>query len=235
MKSRLALLGLVLVSLSVDGCGSDKASAPASRSASSERIAGGAVSSAGVQASSSSAQKPNTAEPVSTRQRSAPVFNPRATRDEDGDDERVEQGGLDRDDDVYILRFGPAAGPADKNAITALIKRYYSALAHEEDSLACSLLFLVLQNLVPETYSQTSRSQKAGQGKTCAAVLSEVYAGHHRELVDENGRLRVVAVRVQGNSALALLRFGPRLVRRVVIYREGAAWKIGTLQANRLG
>lgn len=166
------------------------------------------------------------------QQRRAAVFTLNATTDYDLDG-TLSARGLDPDDD-YIERTGLAAGSADRAAITALVNHYFDALAHEDYSRACSLMFLGLENLVAETYSQTSPSQTAGAGMTCAAVLSRLFDGHHGELAEESRRLDVVAVRVNGFSALAVLRFAPKAVRRIALYREQRAWKIGAVQAAKL-
>lgn len=230
----LLSLPLALASLSVIACGAGKPGASATRTgstASSENVA----SSSYAPASGAKSSTPGSSAAVadSAQKKRAPVFNVRLLSDADADGGEVSRG-LDADDG-YIIRYGPAAKPADRAAITTLLVNYFGALAHEEDSRACSLMFLGLENLVAETYSQTSPGQLAGAGMTCAAVLSKVFAGHHRELSEESSLLHVAAVRVRGFGALVVLRFGPKAVRRLSVYSEGGAWRMGTLQAARIG
>lgn len=232
MRPWLAALAILVSGLTATACGTSQvtssgpqagagtASAQSSRTPSPTRPA-----SPGAQASNSDA--------AASKQRAAPVFDVHREGDIDTDGATGSRG-LDADDD-YLLRFGPSAKPTDRAAIDTLLERYFAALAGEQDSLACSLMSLTLENLIPETYSLTSPSQEAGRGMTCAAVLSKIFAGHHRELADESRRLRVTAVRVRGNSALVILRFAPRQVRRVTLAREAGVWKVNTLQAVRLG
>lgn len=227
MRILLASLALALFGLGACGCGSGKSSVSAADSGAS---AGGAAQAAHAVASGMAHGTVTSSE---THERRGPVFNFQLVSDADADGAEVAHG-LDADD-FYIERFGPAAKPADRATIAKLFVRYFGALAHEQYSAACSLMFRGLENLVAETYSQTSPSQLRGAGMTCAAVLYRVFAGRHRELVEENSRLRVAAVRVHDFSALVILRFGPVAVRRISAYREGGVWKVGTLQVGRIG
>lgn len=170
---------------------------------------------------------------VTTPEAKGPVFDAHLTGDEDTDASRYIRG-LD-DDDAYLLRLGPAAKPAVRAAITGLLERYFGALASEQDPLACSLMTLTLEDLLRETYRQTSRSQTTGRGMTCAAILTNVFAGRHLELLDQSRRMRVAAVRVNGERAVAVLRFAPRLLRRIAVEREGGEWKMSMLQTATLG
>jgi hypothetical protein len=157
--------------------------------------------------------------------------NAAPTGDQDGDSS--DDTAFDKDDS-FVTTFGHAASAADKRTITALIERYYAALASGNGATACSLLFVVLNESIPETYGQTGSDPTAGRGKSCGSVLSNVVRGSHRELVSKDRKLKVVAIRVQRRRAWVLMRFGPESVRRIVVYWEGNAWKVGELLDTEL-
>jgi hypothetical protein len=151
------------------------------------------------------------------------------TGDQDGDSSN--DMAFDKDDS-FVTTFGHAAGPSDRRAITTLVKRYYAAIAKADGATACSLLFYVFVESAPEVYGQTT-SATAGRGKSCAEVMSNVFRGNH-QVVAENRHLKVMAIRIQRKRAWVLLRFGPKSVRRLVLYREGSSWKVGELLDTEL-
>lgn len=151
--------------------------------------------------------------------------------DQDGDSS--DESAFDKDDS-FITTFGHAAGPADSRAITSLVKRYYAAIAKDDGATACKLLFFLITESAPETYGQTAFDAAAGRGKSCGPVMSKVFSKSHRQLVEENRHLSVIAIRIQRKRAWVLLRFGPLSVRRLVAYREGDSWKVGELLDTEL-
>lgn len=159
------------------------------------------------------------------------VSSPIPTGDQDGDGPN--DVAFDRDDS-FITTFGHAAGPSDRSTITALVKRYYAAIASADGATACSLLFFAIVESAAETYGQTAADATAGRGKGCGSVMSHVFEGNHRQLLAEARHLEVIAIRVQRRRAWVLLRFGPESVRRIVVYREGATWRIGELLDTEL-
>jgi hypothetical protein len=151
----------------------------------------------------------------------------------DTDHDSSEQTTFDSDDG-HSLHFGHAAGPADRRTITAIVKRYYAALAAQDGVTACALLMAVVAESLPEAiYGPSALTHTSG--KTCAEVASALFAESHPQLVAEDRTLRVIGVRVRRRRASALLRFGARSARHILLYREGGAWKIGTLADEDLG
>lgn len=151
--------------------------------------------------------------------------------DQDGDGPNT--AAFDKDDS-FVTSFGHAASPSQRRTVTVLVQRYYAALAKDDGATACSLLFFVIKELIPETYGQTSSDATAGRGKTCGSVLSQKFAVNRSELEAKYRKLHVIAVRVQGRRAWALLRFGPQSVRRLILYLEDHVWKIGALTDTEL-
>jgi hypothetical protein len=151
--------------------------------------------------------------------------------DQDGDS--ANDKAFDKDDS-FITTFGHAAGPRDRKAITDLVTRYYAAIAKDDGTTACRLLFFVITESAAETYGQTAADATAGRGKRCGPVMSNAFKVNQAQLAAEDRHLKVMAIRVQRKRAWVLLRFGPESVRRLIAYREGSSWKIGELLDSEL-
>lgn len=151
----------------------------------------------------------------------------------DTDHDSSEQTTFDSDDG-RALHFGHAADATDGRAITAVVEHYYAALAAEDGSAACALMMAPVAESVPEEIYGAS-ALAHGSGRTCASVASELFAESHAQLVAESRTLRVIGVRVRRRRASALLRFGARSARHILLYREDGVWRIGTLADEDLG
>lgn len=153
----------------------------------------------------------------------------------DGDGDSPEQTAFDSDD-FHSMHFGHAADAADRQTITAIVERYYSALARQDGAKVCSMLLEVVAESLPEGEGQSAPVGRTGASHTsCAAAASTVLAESHRALTAEDRTLRVIGVRVRRRRASALLRFGARTARHILLYKEGGRWKLGTLGDEDLG
>jgi ketosteroid isomerase-like protein len=141
-------------------------------------------------------------------------------KDEDPDDEGPPL--KTREDNLMPLAYGKEAGQTDKQAITALVKRYYTAAAAGDGAEGCSLLYSTLATVLGEGQSPPSQ--------TCAAAISQVFKQQHKQLAaDEVATMVVVDVRVKGNLAVATVGFRTQPVGRISLKREQLTWKINTL------
>lgn len=147
--------------------------------------------------------------------------------DDDSDNDNPGKSRYDEDDSV-VLDFGHAAGKAETQAITALVKRYYAAAAAGDGAAVCSLLYVLIAESVPEEYGQSPGASDP-RSRTCAAVVSKLLEQRHRELVAEAAGLEVTDVRVEGSHGVVLLHFAPTPERRVLVIREHGAWKMKVL------
>jgi hypothetical protein len=136
-------------------------------------------------------------------------------------DDRDNDG--DRNNDDFDLYFGHAAGPADRRESVALTRRYYAAAAAANGAEACSLLVPFFAESVVEQYGHVTGIS----GRTCAVVMSKLFRSRHAQLASENATLRIPAVRVQQDSALAILEF-PTIpeVRKLLLRRVGGSWRV---------
>jgi len=147
-----------------------------------------------------------------------------AGRDNDGDGD----GGGDDE------RWGHAAAAGDRRAVVALVKRYYAVAAAGNGSEACSLLYSLFAEEVPEVYGEPP-GEPALRGKTCAIVTSKLFKQRRRRLSVQRASLEVVGVRVRGLRGLALLRFKGKPERDIPVHRERRMWKIDALIDGGLG
>jgi hypothetical protein len=149
-------------------------------------------------------------------------------RDRDNDDDNPTNGYYD-DDDNAILHYGRAASAADKRAVASVIKRYYTAAVAADGATACSLINSVIAESVVEDYGQATGPQSL-RGRTCATVMSMLFKQRHGQVAAELPTLEVTSVRVEDNRGWALLGFGPaKPPGRILIHRDGAAWRVGEL------
>ena len=133
-----------------------------------------------------------------------------------------------------VLDYGRAASATDKQAVTALVKRYYAAAAAGEGATACSLIQSSLANAVAEDYGQAPGPSYLRGGKTCQAVMSLLFKHDHHQLIAEVRTLDMTRVRVKGNIGLAVLGFRAMPEREISVSREGSVWKINALLDSQL-
>jgi hypothetical protein len=136
-------------------------------------------------------------------------------RDNDGDR---------NDDDIGVLGYGRPAGAADRSASVALATRYLAAAARGDGAAGCRLLVPAVVESIGEAHERSQRRLP------CAAALSALFREHHAELALKSETLRVIAVRVEGARALAVLDFStiPE-VRELVERRVGDSWRLVTV------
>ncbi|HEX3548397.1 MAG TPA: hypothetical protein VHU62_17805 [Mycobacterium sp.] len=135
-------------------------------------------------------------------------------RDNDGDR---------NDDDLGTIDFGHAADAADLRESTALLTRYFAAAATGDGHTGCALLLPFVAEALPEQDAPTPQLRHS----SCAVVLSRLFAMRHALLAVKHTSLRVAAVRVQGDRALAVLDF-PAIpeVRQMTERRVGGRWRL---------
>lgn len=149
-------------------------------------------------------------------------------RDSDEDND-FSAPGDDTRNTAGIAEFGPAAGTADRRAITAVLKRYYAAALAGNGKLACSMLYSTYEESVAEDYGQQWSAAYLNGSKTCATVLSRLLAHYHFELAVEVPKLEVIDVRIDRDHALAVLGFAGLPKRQIQLQRERGTWKVAAL------
>jgi hypothetical protein len=152
-------------------------------------------------------------------------------QDNDNDDSGPFAGD---DNNSSVREFGHSATPSDVRAIAALLKRYYATTFANDGAHACSMVMASFVKAVPLDYGVFGARYLRGS-KTCAAVLTRMFAHEHSRLVAEAPYLAVLDVRLQGKGALVLLGFGERHPEReITVGREGSSWKMSALLDGEL-
>ncbi len=103
-------------------------------------------------------------------------------QDQDGDIDSLGQGGRYDTDNDAILTWGPPADGADRAAIVALLKRYYTAAAGE-GARACTMLDPLIAETVEED-RHAGRGPRLPRGSMCAQIMASMFEQRHRELVE---------------------------------------------------
>jgi len=152
-----------------------------------------------------------------------------ATADADKDNDVGTRPPKEDTNNNEALDFGHAASNADKQAITALVKHYYKAAQAEDGTTACSLIYSILAEAVPEDYGQSPPGPAYSVGKTCPAVTTLQFKHFHRQLALEVPLLQVTRVRLQEHHGWAILAFGTLPEREISVTREGHVWKMAQL------
>jgi hypothetical protein len=153
-------------------------------------------------------------------------------RDGDNDLDNPTKSYYDGDDGSVRL-YGQEADPADTQAVSALVARYYDAAASENGSAACALLYRKIADTVAEVYGRPP-GQAFLQGTTCAAVMRKAFVQFHNQLSAYHARLEVDAVRVSGGHGIAVLRFAGLPGRQIEVRREHKTWRIDDLLDREL-
>lgn len=204
MKSLSALLVIVMLGIGATGCGGSGERAHPTAQASSTAAA------------TSSRPTANATGTAAT--------TPTASGSKDSNDGDSDPSG---DDDSPILGFGHPASEADKGAITALVERYYAAAAANDGQGACSQIYLIFRESIPEAYGQ-SPGPPSLRGNTCAVVMSKLFKQHHSQLLADSTHLQVTSVRLEGKQGYALLRFRSE-PRELQLHSELGVWRIDSL------
>ncbi|MGH2879519.1 MAG: hypothetical protein ACRDK4_07945 [Solirubrobacteraceae bacterium] len=133
-------------------------------------------------------------------------------------------------DDSPIRGYGEAADPSDSRAIAALVKRYYAAAAAANGARACSLVYSLFAEAIPEDYGRGA-GPAYSRGDTCAVVLSKLFKHDHAQIPTS---IVVSAVRIDGGQARALIGSKTAPAGYLTVRRERGDWKIDNLLAVQL-
>jgi hypothetical protein len=213
MRSVLTLLAIALFSAGVTACG-------------------GVSKGTGSVSQTSSGAVASSSTPVATAP-SVASTQPNLKRDRDNDYDNSSNSYYDKDDSV-ILGYGHAAGAADRQAVAAVVKRYYAAAAAGDGAKGCSLIYSIYAETIPENYGRPPAGPPALRGKTCAEVMSKVFKQRQPQLAADSATLKVTGARLEGNRGWALMSFKTMPARSILVHRERGAWKIYALLDSEL-
>jgi hypothetical protein len=134
-------------------------------------------------------------------------------------------------DDSAILSSGKAAPAPQERAIAALVKRYYAALAAGRGSRACALMAPTLAETLAEAYGGGGGPAFLRGAHSCTAIVSLDAAHLEHQL---RGVVAVTGVRIEGETARALLGSTTMPASYLGLLRVAGTWRIAALAAVRL-
>jgi hypothetical protein len=157
-------------------------------------------------------------------------------RDPEGNPDTIEEGhDGDRDvrtrasyafpdsDDAEAFTYGHAADAAQRASITRIVERYDRAARSDDGAVACSLLWSNTARAVPATYGKGVGSSASRPRQTCAEVMATLFEKYRRLLQPS---VTVVAARVQGSRAEAILGSFTGRASNIFLDRQGSAWRV---------
>ncbi len=139
------------------------------------------------------------------------------TIDREGDFDNPTKAYYDRDD-----YFGEPANAIDRQAITHIVGLYYQFAAADDGTSACTLLYPVAIEALVDSYEQSSSLH----GKGCATILSHTFKARNNMFVLHKQMLKIIAVRTANERGWAVMTFGTRHERHLLMRRYHNAWKV---------
>jgi hypothetical protein len=199
MKPLLALLATTLLGVGIGGCG-------------------------GVNKSRSLPSRvPSTAAAGGAQTTTAPIADARGTKAKGG---AASESGEDASD---IYTYKHSASPADRRAITALVKRYYVAAAADNGAEACGMMYSILAESIPETYGRPPGPPEL-RGKTCAVVMSKLFKHVAGQPPPVLAATKVTGMHLVGvRKGLVELHSTAMSIGEIEVERERGVWKIAGL------
>lgn len=209
----------VVVAMCVTACGSS------SKQMRTTRASHKATGSSTATASPATAASPGISRGQTARRRpSSPPL------DRDNDYEWTSNPRSYYDSDDYDRPYYPdKANAADTRSVAVLVKRYLAAAADEDGATACSLMYSLFAEMVPETWGQSATRSPYEHGKTCAQVMRKLFAERHSQLAVEATSVQVTDLQTNERRGLALLRFAHLPSHKIDVHREHGAWRIDAL------
>lgn len=140
------------------------------------------------------------------------------------------------DDDTNnnsVLEYGHPASASDRRAIVSLLKRYYKVALAQEGAKACSLLYSMLAEGVPEDYGSYAGPVYM-RGNSCPTIMTKLFTHFHPVLALELPKFKVRWIGLEEHYGRAVLSFGRLPEREIRLAREGHTWKVDTLLDGEL-
>jgi hypothetical protein len=136
-----------------------------------------------------------------------------------------EQSSRPPQNDDYISTYGHEATEPDKREITALVNSYYAAAVAGDGSRACPLIDSSLALSLPQDYGNSSGPSYM-HGKTCSAVLSNMFAHLPGQTAADLASTKVTGVRLIGNHGFVQFTSKSFPTGEIAVAKKGNAWKL---------
>ncbi len=132
------------------------------------------------------------------------------------------------DDPASIAAFGHRADRHERTAIAAALDGYLSGVAAQNGALACSYLATAFRS---EVVAAAQASSRTGRGD-CAKALASSIAAQPRQTRTALRRVVIIAVRVKGASAFAIVRQPQTPVSFYPLVLTHGTWKVNALSST---
>lgn len=149
----------------------------------------------------------------------------KAIRDADTDRPTFNSYRFPDRDDRGIFSYGRAPSASQKQAITALVVRYYGAAARGDGSAACSMLEPSLKSAVVEDYGSGAGPAYL-RASSCQGVMAKLFDHYRSELT---GTPEVRVVRVYAGHAQAVIASRRMVASYIQLQRVGSAWALANI------
>jgi len=147
--------------------------------------------------------------------------------DGDGDNDSLGMGQLDHDGDATPT-YGPIATTPERQAIVALLQRFYSAGAAGDAAKVCSLFYpLAVEGLVEE--HDRGKGPASLRGSSCTQIVAKLLRRDRRKLTAKRKALTVPIIEVHAKRAWAVVYFGLADEEVVMLHRDRHTWSITSL------
>lgn len=153
--------------------------------------------------------------------------------DRDGDSDNPTNSYYDSDDNS-VRFYGHAVSDPERHVISALVERYYAAAAAENGATACTMISAPIVDSIPETLGGPAGPPYLQGNKTCAKIVSRLFAQNHEQLSTYDALLHVDGVRRSGDRVLVIMRFRGHPARQIAAVDEHGSWKIQALLDDEL-
>jgi ketosteroid isomerase-like protein len=151
--------------------------------------------------------------------------------DGDADDHEAASRHPEADDKLELDAFGHRASHAEREAISALVRRYYAAAAAGDSTTVCALLSPAFATQLGNGSSNSGRNGTT----TCSKAVAPLLTQQHEQLTAlEASTMIVTDVRLKGSTGLAVLGFRRMPQSTILVEREGIMWRLGQLFGNEL-
>jgi hypothetical protein len=127
-----------------------------------------------------------------------------------------------------LAAFGREADPAVRARVTAVLRSYLFALAAGDGTAACQGIATGLRAQVAAAHVGTPVKV------TCAGALGSLYGQQSRAARANKRATRVIAVRVEGHRAFAIVRVPGTPTGFYPLVEEERAWRVAALGISLL-
>jgi hypothetical protein len=151
--------------------------------------------------------------------------------DKDNDSPSTESHAFPDADDRSALGYGQMASHRQARILANVVQRYYATAWAGNGAAGCRMLLSSLAHAVAIEYGREIHTTGLRRGKTCATVMTAIYARLYGQLV---APITVITVSINGKLAQAIFGSKTLPASEILLEREGSRWAIGKILGTPL-